>query len=221
MGSDQGRGGDSKSGGNSSTTITTSSSMKPPSDMGVLLYSEFAGCAQSLKGAIIVNPYHVVSVSKAIGEALRMGPKQRAIRWLQLSQYVETYTVLNWSERMIRSLARSKLTTVEFGSGRPLEDDVFLLDYKNSSRRLFLFSYGGVLADPTETLPTLSRPTLETLEMLDRLSRDPKNIVVVVDVSSRVTMDVWFRERLEGRRVLLVAENGYCCSWLGSVLGVD
>ena len=49
--------------------------------------------------------------------------------------------------------------------------------------------------------------------MLDRLSRDPKNIVVVVDVSSRVTMDVWFRERLEGRRVLLVAENGYCCSW--------
>ena len=183
-------------------------------NMGVLLYSEFAGCARSLKGALIVNPYDVVAVGNSIREALSMGAKQKAIRWLQLSQYVQTYTALNWAERMIRYLALSSVTSAEFGSGKPLEQDALFQDYRHAKKRVFIFSYGGVLTDPA-TLPSLSRPSQEAVDMLSRLSRDPKNSVVVVDTSSRITLDRWFRKKLEGQRVLLVAENGYCCSWLG------
>ena len=185
-------------------------------NMGVLLYSEFAGCARSLKGAVVVNPYDVVAVGVAMKEALNMGTKQKLIRWLQLSHYVETYTALNWAERMIKSLALSSVTTLEFGSGKPLdlvEQNLLLNDYTSTKKRILLFSYGGVLTDPA-TLPTLSRPSEDTLLLLERLSCDPKNIVVVVDTSSRTTLDSWFRERFSGKRILLVAENGYCCSWL-------
>ena len=142
-----------------------------------------------------------------------MGTKQKTIRWLQLSQYVETYTALNWAKRMIKSLALSSMTTLEFGNGKPLEQEMLINDYKLSNKRILLFSYGGVLTDPA-TLPTLSRPSEDTLSLLDRLSQDHKNIVIVVDTSSRNTLDQWFRDRLKGKRILLVAEHGYCCSWL-------
>jgi len=203
-------------GGSTNTTASTTSitsSHSNTNNMGVLLYSEFAGCARSLKGAVIVNPYDVAAVGNSIREALIMGSKQKVIRWLQLSQYIQTYTALNWAERMIRSLALSSLTSEEYGSGKPLDMSLLHQDYKTSTNRIFIFSYGGVLTDPA-TLPSLSRPDEGTIRILEKLSRDSKNLIVIVDTSSRITLDHWFRSRLSGLNVLLVAENGYCCSWL-------
>jgi trehalose-6-phosphate synthase len=52
----------------------------------VLLYSEFAGCASSFKGATLVNPFDADGVAAAVAEALAMGPEERAARHLQLER---------------------------------------------------------------------------------------------------------------------------------------
>lgn len=176
---------------------------------GVLIYSEFAGCAKAMKGALIVNPYDVARVGSAIKNALSMGAKQRTIRYLKLLTYVNTFTALNWGERMMRSLAFSSITSAEFRSNEPIEVKSLELDYRSSRRRLLVFSFEGVLVDPL-TLPALSRPSEELIQMMQRFAKDERNVVVLVGASSPSTMEAWGCMRLA--RVLLVAENGYCCT---------
>ena len=52
-----------------------------PSDPGVLILSKFAGAAQQLSGAIIVNPNDKLEVAEAIRDALRMDQQERITRW--------------------------------------------------------------------------------------------------------------------------------------------
>jgi trehalose-6-phosphate synthase len=47
---------------------------------GVLILSEFAGSAQSLSGAIRVNPWNTEEVATAIHTALTLSPIERSIR---------------------------------------------------------------------------------------------------------------------------------------------
>ena len=179
---------------------------------GVLLYSEFAGCAKAMKGALVLNPYDVSKVGMAIKTALNMGTKQRTIRYLQLLTYVNTFTALNWGERMMRSLAFSSFTSLEFRSNEVINLDSLTQDYRQSKKRLLIFSFAGVLTDPL-TLPALSRPSEASILTLKRLARDERNVVVLVDASSMATMKAWGCMRLA--RVLLVAGNGYCCTVVG------
>lgn len=44
---------------------------------GVLILSEFCGAAQSLSGALMVNPWNTADVAEAIHTALTMSPQER------------------------------------------------------------------------------------------------------------------------------------------------
>ncbi len=52
-----------------------------PADPGVLILSKFAGAAQQLKAALIVNPNDKIEVAEAIREALQMSQEERVSRW--------------------------------------------------------------------------------------------------------------------------------------------
>ena len=53
-----------------------------PDDPGVLVLSQFAGAAEEMKGALMVNPHDIVGMSEALGRALSMplAERQRALR---------------------------------------------------------------------------------------------------------------------------------------------
>lgn len=55
---------------------------------GVLILSEFAGSAQSLSGAIRVNPWNIEELANAIHEALSMPRREREIKHWKLYRYV-------------------------------------------------------------------------------------------------------------------------------------
>lgn len=59
---------------------------------GVLILSEFAGSAQALHGALIVNPWHIDEVVKSIHDALTMPDEERITRFQKLDKYVSKYT---------------------------------------------------------------------------------------------------------------------------------
>ena len=52
-----------------------------PADPGVLILSKFAGAAQQLSAALIVNPNDKLEVAEAIRDALHMGQRERVTRW--------------------------------------------------------------------------------------------------------------------------------------------
>ena len=62
---------------------------------GVLILSEFAGAAEDLEEAIIVNPHDVEGVADAIKDALEMPPEEREGRSKVLSEKVRK-TNINW-----------------------------------------------------------------------------------------------------------------------------
>lgn len=73
---------------------------------GVLILSEFTGAAQSLNGALVVNPWNTEELADAIHDAVTMGDEQRAINYEKLAKYVGKYTSAWWGESFVSELTR-------------------------------------------------------------------------------------------------------------------
>ncbi|KAF7943462.1 hypothetical protein EAE96_011388 [Botrytis aclada] len=73
---------------------------------GVMILSEFTGAAQSLNGALIVNPWNTEELADAIHDAVTMSPEQREINFKKLEKYVFKYTSSWWGESFVSELQR-------------------------------------------------------------------------------------------------------------------
>lgn len=73
---------------------------------GVMILSEFTGAAQSLNGALIVNPWNTEELAGAIHDAVTMSPESREINFKKLEKYVFKYTSAWWGESFVSELVR-------------------------------------------------------------------------------------------------------------------
>ncbi|TAQ89890.1 hypothetical protein B7494_g1752 [Chlorociboria aeruginascens] len=73
---------------------------------GVMILSEFTGAAQSLNGALIVNPWNTEELAGAIHDAVTMSAEQREINFRKLEKYVFKYTSAWWGESFVNELSR-------------------------------------------------------------------------------------------------------------------
>jgi len=73
---------------------------------GVMILSEFTGAAQSLNGALIVNPWNTEELAGAIHDAVTMSAEQREINFKKLEKYVFKYTSAWWGESFVTELVR-------------------------------------------------------------------------------------------------------------------
>jgi len=64
---------------------------------GCLILSEFAGAAQELPEALIINPYDTEQFADAIRYAAEMPADERAQRMQRLRQQVERYNIYRWA----------------------------------------------------------------------------------------------------------------------------
>ena len=78
-----------------------------PHDPGVLVLSRFAGAAQQLTGAVLVNPYDVDEVADALNAALRMELPERQARWEAMWRAIEATTSLGWGREFLGALIRA------------------------------------------------------------------------------------------------------------------
>jgi len=76
-----------------------------PEDPGVLILSRFAGAANQLKDALIVNPNSPEEISEALKRALTMPLKERIERWRALFANVQGEDVGAWRDAFVRTLA--------------------------------------------------------------------------------------------------------------------
>jgi len=73
---------------------------------GVLVLSKFCGAAETMKDALIVNPYDIEATAQAIYRAIRMSRSERRRRWEALIQDVRTFTAPAWCNAFLSDLAR-------------------------------------------------------------------------------------------------------------------
>jgi trehalose 6-phosphate synthase len=75
-----------------------------PLDAGVLILSKFAGAAQQLTGALIINPNDKVEVAEAIRDALQMSQEERVARWQSMIGPLRDRDVSWWATAFLKEL---------------------------------------------------------------------------------------------------------------------
>jgi len=76
-----------------------------PADPGVLVLSRFAGAAQQMREALIVNPYDTHEVAEAIRTALAMPKTERIRRFETLYATIAATDIDWWAQRYLDALA--------------------------------------------------------------------------------------------------------------------
>jgi trehalose 6-phosphate synthase len=75
-----------------------------PEDPGVLILSRFAGAAEQLTDALLINPYSAEEVAYAIEQALAMTLDERKARWRACMDNVEKEDVMWWRRGFTNAL---------------------------------------------------------------------------------------------------------------------
>jgi trehalose 6-phosphate synthase len=74
-------------------------------DPGVLVLSRFAGAADDMEGALIVNPYDVEAVAEAMHQGLVMPLDERQDRRRRLIAHVKEHDIVHWRQSFVRALS--------------------------------------------------------------------------------------------------------------------
>ncbi len=76
-------------------------------ERGVLVLSEFAGAADELGAALLINPHDIGGVKEAIMTAIRMPPSEQQRRMRSLRKRVLEHDVEDWSREFLAALAEA------------------------------------------------------------------------------------------------------------------
>lgn len=168
---------------------------------GVLILSRLAGAAESMREALLVNPYNIDQVASALHLALGMDGAERSARMRALQLRERRYDVHAWVDRILATAA-APLEPI-----RPLRPDDFeswLGSSRQEHRRLALFlDYDGTIA-PIAEHPREARLGASMRDALGAcLRRDDTELCVV---SGRALEDL--RRMLDLPGILLVGNHG-------------
>jgi trehalose 6-phosphate synthase len=78
-----------------------------PEDPGVLILSRFAGAAEELGDALIVNPYNIEATADVIRVALEMSLDERRARHAALMAVIAKYDIVHWAQTFLTTLDRA------------------------------------------------------------------------------------------------------------------
>lgn len=81
---------------------------QPADDPGVLVLSRFAGAAEQLKAALVVNPHDVDGVARALRDALEMPLEERRDRWTEMMTGLRTHDIHDWQKRFVQQLGKAR-----------------------------------------------------------------------------------------------------------------
>ena len=89
-----------------------------PEDPGVLVLSRFAGAADDMAGAVLVNPVDPDETAEALHAALTMDIEERQNRWQQMMAAVERTSAAAWAGKFLARLEGANMQTDEPGFAR-------------------------------------------------------------------------------------------------------
>ena len=174
---------------------------------GSLLLSEFAGAAQVLPGALLVNPWNVDGVVERLGTALELDTAERRRRLETMARRVEALDTRTWADSYLTRLGRYSLRDRRHSAPPDLEGAVkqrLLRKFAGARARSILLDYDGTIRE-LEPHPDLAVPTREIRSLLRELAALPATDVHVVSGRRRRNLEQWLGQL----PVHLCAEHGY------------
>lgn len=188
---------------------------------GPLILSEFTGSSSLFKGNdLSVNPWDYRQCADAIKAAIEMSADERQRRWSKLMDIVAHHTAEYWVTSFLERLSKiyrehSRRETLSIPR---LSVTELAEQYKAADKRLFILDYEGTLAaygSPTSIVFTSPQ---RTLDVLNCLLYDERNIVYVMSGRKPEELDRLFRHVPQ---LGLIAENGCFLKEYNTVHWID
>src|SRR3978361_2149589 len=82
-----------------------------PADPGVLVLSKFAGAANELDTALVVNPHDIDGMARRIATALSMPLHERRLRWEAMMEKLRGSTIQQWFADFVDALQETRVDT--------------------------------------------------------------------------------------------------------------
>ncbi|HEY6394172.1 MAG TPA: trehalose-6-phosphate synthase [Candidatus Binataceae bacterium] len=79
-----------------------------PREDGVLILSEFAGAAEELTEALLVNPYDIDAIAARLKQAVEMSPEEKARRHRAMLEKITRNNLDSWSAKFLNALAMER-----------------------------------------------------------------------------------------------------------------
>jgi trehalose 6-phosphate synthase/phosphatase len=164
-----------------------------------------AGASKELSDAILVNPNDNEAIVEALHDALVMPLEEQMQHMEVLQDTVKKYNIHHWVDLF---MSRLKIVKEEQEALKPKSLSGSTLgklekEYSNAQSRLIFLDYDGTLT-PFHGNPSQSMPDEELLSILEALTADPKNSIVVISGRDKNTLDEW----LGHFKVDIVGEHG-------------
>lgn len=172
---------------------------------GVLILSEMAGAAAELGEAIIINPTDKNEIAESILLALDMDKTEKKKRIQKMQTRIKQYDVFLWADDFLNELDSIKSRQNKFDSNiiDKKHETSIKKHYDSSIKRLLVFDYDGTLVDFSDN-PKESIPSLDLINLLNNLSEDQNNLVVITSGRDKKSLDKWFKNT----SIYLVSEHG-------------
>src|SRR5580692_2307602 len=90
-----------------------------PADPGVLVLSKFAGAANELETALLVNPHDIDGMARTIALALSMPLTERRIRWEAMMAKLHAGTIQQWFADFVDALRETQGGKAAVAPARP------------------------------------------------------------------------------------------------------
>jgi trehalose 6-phosphate synthase/phosphatase len=182
---------------------------------GVLILSEMTGAAKEMSEALIINPNNIEEIADAIKEALLMPEKEQIERNTVLQNRLKRYNIEKWANDFINSLKSVRALQKKYYAKKitAVIEEKIINDYKKAASRILFLDYDGTLVG-FQKVPESAVPDKELYGILDKLSADSNNKIVLISGRDRVTFGSWFGDK----NYTLIVEHGMwtkepACNW--------
>ena len=171
---------------------------------GVLILSEFAGAAEELFNALLVNPYDSAAVAGILTDALALPPEERRNLILPMRERVMRYDARHWARSFIDNLMSGPISDARTAETDITEAREQIGQALSAGKRIDLFlDYDGTLRE-IELDPRAATPNADIVTLLHRLGQQPNVDVTIVSGRSQEDMEAF----LGGHPFRLIAEHG-------------
>jgi len=172
---------------------------------GVLILSEMAGASKEMSEALIINPNDKAQIADTIKKAIDMPVEEQMERNAILQERLKRYNVGKWASDFLNSLDKVRLREQKSLAKRltPASKNLIMKKYCQADYRVLFLDYDGTLTG-FKNNPKHARPDQELYDILDNLSGNPKNKVVLISGRDKETFQEWFGNR----SYTLIVEHG-------------
>jgi len=172
---------------------------------GVLILSEMAGASRELIDALIVNPNNIGAITRAIEEALVMPKPEQYRRMKQMRQVVAKFNIAHWVKLFMTRLQEVKQIQQSMLARRLSPDMQHQVQqqYRKAEKRAIFLDYDGTLVGFNVNID-LASPDQELYKLLQQLTADPRNEVIMISGRKHETLSEW----LGNMNMDLIAEHG-------------